>query len=239
MTYGIIGAMDSEIALLTKQMQSCSKDSKAGLTFYCGTLCGQSVVIVKCGVGKVNAAACAQMLIDRYTVDTLINVGVAGGVSPSLQVMDVVVGKKLVQHDFDLRPFGYVKGFLGSDFGNDHQNPTYFEADTALVQRCVKAAQDAIKDNHTCHVGIIASGDEFVAGSDRREAISADFDALAAEMEGASIAQVATLNNVPFLVLRTISDLADGSAPVSFETIVQFAADTAAAIILRMLEEKA
>lgn len=235
MTYGIIGAMDSEITLLTAQMQTCSKETKANLTFYRGTLCDRSVVIVKCGVGKVNAAACAQMLIDCYAVDALINVGVAGGVSSSLKVLDVVVGEKLVQHDFDLTPFGYVKGFLGSDFGGDSQQPTYFEADRSLVERCVKAAKTVIGDEHTCHVGVIASGDEFVAGSDRREAISSAFGALASEMEGASIAQVASLNNIPFLVVRTISDLADGSAPVSFETVVQFAADTAAAIILHLL----
>ncbi len=237
MKYGIIGAMDSEIALLTSEMTGVQTHTAVGLTFYVGTLCGKQAVVVKCGVGKVNAAACAQMLIDRYEVDAVINVGVAGGVSSKLQVLDVVVGTSLVQHDFDLRPFGYVKGFLGRDYGEETDKPTCFEADKALVSRAVKAANDILKGEHACYEGVIASGDEFVASSERRVAIASEFDALASEMEGAAIAQVASQNDVPFLVLRIISDLADGSAPVSFETVVQFAADKAAAIIVHMLAD--
>ncbi len=235
MIYGIIGAMDSEIALLNSEMIDTHAQTNAGLTFYSGTLCGASVVLVKCGVGKVNAAACAQQLIDRYHVNVVINIGVAGGVSSQLRVLDVVVGTKLVQHDFDLRPFGYTKGYLGEAFGGDSQKPTVFVSDADLVRRLETAAKAVIGDEHTCHCGVIASGDEFVAASERRTAISSEFDALASEMEGAAIAQVATLNNCPFVVLRTISDMADGSAPVSFEQVVQYAADTAAAVIMQML----
>ncbi len=237
MKYGIIGAMDSEVALLTSKMTEVQTQTTAGLTFYDGMLCGQQAVVVKCGVGKVNAAACAQMLIDRYAVEAIINVGVAGGVSEKLQVLDVVVGTLLVQHDFDLRPFGYVKGFLGRDYGDQIDKPTYFEADKALISRAVKAASAVLGDEHACYEGVIASGDEFVASSERRLEIASSFGAMASEMEGASIAQVAFQNNIPFLVLRIISDLADGSAPVSFETVVQFAADKAALIIMAMLQE--
>ena len=235
MIYGIIGAMDSEIALLTAQMEGATVDTNAGLRFYRGVLCGAQVVVVKCGVGKVNAAACAQQLIDRYQIDALINIGVAGGVSSQLKVLDVVVGTSLVQHDFDLRPFGYVKGYLGEAFGGDPLKPTAFVADETLVRRCEEAAKTVVGNEYACYCGVIASGDEFVASADRREAISSEFSAMASEMEGASIAQVATLNQCPFVVLRTISDLADGSAPLSFEQVVQFAADTAAAIIMQML----
>ncbi|MBR5134521.1 MAG: 5'-methylthioadenosine/adenosylhomocysteine nucleosidase [Clostridia bacterium] len=235
MIYGIIGAMDSEIALLTSEMTSVEQRKIGNLLFYSGVLCGADVVVVKCGVGKVNAAACTQMLIDRYEVDVVINVGVAGGVSADLKVLDVVVGTSLVQHDFDLRPFGYAKGYLGEAFGGDSSKPTRFEADAALAERCVKAAKQVLANEHTCYCGVIASGDEFVAASERRMSIAAECDAIAAEMEGAAIAQVARLNNRPFVVLRTISDLADGSAPVSFETVVSFAADTAASIIMQML----
>lgn len=235
MTYGIIGAMDSEIALLTAKMQCVETEIRAGLTFYKGQLERYEAVVVKCGVGKVNAAACAQALIDRYHVDRLINVGVAGGVSSELKVLDVVVGESLVQHDFDLRPFGYAKGYLGEAYGGNSAEPTYFNADEAMVAACVTAAETAIGKEHACYRGVIASGDEFVAASERRLAIADGYGAMASEMEGAAIAQVAVQNGVPFMVLRTISDLADGSAPVSFETVVQFAADTAASVILEML----
>ncbi len=235
MKYGIIGAMDSEIALLTSKMEQIAVCDRAGLRFYDGVLCGKSAVVVKCGVGKVNAACCAQLLCDRFNVDAVINVGVAGGVSSQLKVQDVVVGTALVQHDFDLRPFGYAKGYLGSEYGGDNQLPTAFYADEALIECCLKAATAVLDGAHACYKGVIASGDEFIAASDRRTDIADNFGAMAAEMEGAAIAQVAFQNNKPFLVLRTISDLADGSAPVSFDAVVTFAADMAAKVIMRML----
>ncbi len=235
MKYGIIGAMDSEVKLLTDAMINTSVQNVAGLSFYEGELCGQQTVVVKCGVGKVNAACCAQLLCDRFAVDALINVGVAGGVSSQLSVQDVVVGTSLVQHDFDLRPFGYVQGYLGSEYGGDGQCPTVFESDKALVERCFDAAKVVLGEEHSCFCGVIASGDVFVAATEQRSFISETFHAMAAEMEGAAIAQVATQNNIPFVVLRTISDLADGSAPVSFDAVVTFAADMAAKVIIHML----
>ncbi len=236
MVYGIIGAMESEVSLLTSHMQGVETTSAAGLTFYNGTLCGACVVVVRCGVGKVNAAACAQMLIDRFAVDALINVGVAGGLDARLNVCDIVVATGLVQHDFDLRLFGHAKGYLGEAYGGDHSKPTVFETDEALSARIVAAATALFDGEHACLRGVVASGDEFVASAARRESIITEFDAMATEMEGAAIAQVASQNGVPFAVLRTISDLADGSAPISFEKVVTFAADTAAKIIMQMLE---
>lgn len=238
MVYGIIGAMESEVALLTSKMRAVQTTNAAGLIFYKGMLCEREVVVVRCGVGKVNAAACAQMLIDRYGVDVLINVGVAGGLDARLNVCDVVVATALVQHDFDLRLFGHAKGYLGEAYGGDRNEPTRFPADTALCARMVTAAKTLFAGEHACFQGIVASGDEFVASVERRESIIAEFGAMATEMEGAAIAQVAVQNHVPFAVLRTISDLADGSAPVSFETVVTFAADTAAKIIMQMLKEE-
>lgn len=237
MKYGIIGAMESEVSLLTSKMNDVKTHTAAGLTFYEGLLCNANAVVVKCGVGKVNAAACAQMLIDRFAVEAIINVGVAGGVSSDLKVLDVVVGTALVQHDFDLRPFGYVKGFLGQDYGEETDKPTFFQADETLVSRAFTAACEILGDDHACFKGIIASGDEFVASGERRADIASSFGAMASEMEGAAIAQVAFQNSVPFLVLRIISDLADGSAPVSFETVVQFAADKAASVVMVMIEQ--
>ena len=150
MTYGIIGAMDSEVALITSSMKNTTVHEVAGLRFYEGELCGSQAVVVKCGVGKVNAACCTQVLCDRFSVDALINMGVAGGVSPELRVQDVVVGTALVQHDFDLRPFGYVRGYLGREYGGDGQTPTVFYADKTLVERCLCAAESVLGPEHRC-----------------------------------------------------------------------------------------
>lgn len=235
MIYGIIGALPSEIALLTAQMQNKTVTDLAGLRFFKGMLGGQQTVVVKCGVGKVNAAVCTQALIDRFAVDAVINVGIAGGVSPDLQVLDTVVGTKLIQHDFDLTPFGYAKSYMGSGMSADSSQPTVFKADEELALSCKEAAKAICGDTHACYDGVIVSGDAFIAGSEKKAALFETYRALAAEMEGAAIAQTATLSGVPFAVIRTISDLADGHAPISYEEIEKYAADLSAQVVLRML----
>ncbi|MBQ9414177.1 MAG: 5'-methylthioadenosine/adenosylhomocysteine nucleosidase [Clostridia bacterium] len=235
MRYGVIGAMESEVQLLTARMQEPIITEKAGLRFYRGQLGASEAVVVRCGVGKVHAAICAQMLIDLFDVDAIINVGVAGGVSPKLQVMDAVIGTTLIQHDFDLSPLGLARGCLGEAYGGDGSFPTAFLADTALSEKMYQAAKEQLNGQHACYKGVIVSGDQFIAGISVKEALYRQFDAMAAEMEGAAMAQTATANGVPFAVLRTISDLADGGAPVSFKTVVTYAADLAAGIVVAML----
>lgn len=225
----IIGAMDSELVTLLSQLKEKREETYCGLTFYVGTLCERAVVLVKCGVGKVNAARCAQMLIDRYDPAALINTGIAGGVGPGLQVGDIVVSTGLVQHDYDVTPFGYVKGNMCE---RDHADtPTIFAADEKVASAVAEAAQEVL-GSEKVHRGLIATGDQFIAGALQKAEIYGHFQALAAEMEGGAIAQVAALGSIPFAVIRAISDLADGTAPASFDAFEQTAADASAATVM-------
>lgn len=225
----IIGAMDSELVTLLGQLEEKQEEHFCGLTFYTGRLCGQFVVLVKCGIGKVNAARCAQILIDRFDPAALINTGIAGGVGPGLHVGDIVVATGLVQHDYDVTPFGYVKGNLCE---RDHADtPTVFQADEGVVAAVMEAAKEVL-GAEKLHRGLIATGDQFIAGAAQKATIYREFQALAAEMEGGAIAQVAALGNVPFAVIRAISDLADGTAAASFDAFEQAAADASAATVM-------
>lgn len=225
----IIGAMDSELVTLLNQLEEKQEETYCGLTFYAGTLCERAVVLVKCGVGKVNAARCAQMLIDRYAPAALINTGIAGGVGPGLQVGDIVVSTGLVQHDYDVTPFGYVKGNMCE---RDHADtPTIFGADEAVASAVVEAAETVL-GHEKVHRGLIATGDQFIAGAEKKAEIYGSFKALAAEMEGGAIAQVAALSSVPFVVIRAISDLADGTAAASYDAFEQAAADASATTVI-------
>lgn len=227
-TLGVIGAMQSEIKRLLEKMGECQIDERYGLRFYVGELSGQKLVLVKSGVGKVMAARCAQMLIDFYQPDYLVNTGVAGGLSAHLRVGDIVLGAELVQHDFDITAFGYAKGNMDDDAHKDE--PTVFRSDETLV----RLAQQAGAGAQRVLTGRIATGDVFVAGKEAKAAITAQFAADAAEMEGAAIAQVAAACGVPFLVIRAISDLADGSATESFDTFEQQTADVSAALLEKL-----
>mgnify|MGYP004533542781 CR=1 FL=1 len=236
-TIGIIAAMPSELAQLLEQAQDVRTEEYHGLAFRTGTLCKWPVVLLRCGVGKVNAARGAQMLIDRFSPAAIINTGIAGGLAPGLAVGDAVVAAELVQHDFDTTPFGDARGFI---YGEDSSRPTVFRADAALVRVLTQAA-GAVLGAARVHTGLIATGDQFISGAAKKAGLRAAFGASAAEMEGGAIAQCASLSGVPFAVLRAISDLADGTAPGSYETFEQHAADAAAKTLctaLRLLAEE-
>ncbi len=230
--FGVIGAMESEIAQLRDALSGAEKTDFSGLTFYKGTLGENEVVLVKSGVGKVNAARCAQILIDRFAVDYIINTGIAGGIGEGLAVGDIVIGTELVQHDFDVTPFGRVRGSLFADGDPDH--PTVFCSDPCLANAFKKAAADFIAAEKI-RAGRIATGDQFIASQELKRAIASEFHALAAEMEGGAIAQTAALSGVPFIVLRAISDLADGTSHGSFTEFEQQTADLSAAVLERMV----
>lgn len=230
-TIGVIGAMDSEIKRLLEKMGACRTDERYGLRFYVGELAGQTLVLVKSGVGKVMAARCAQMLIDAYQPDYLINTGVAGGLSAHLRVGDIVLGAELLQHDFDITAFGYAKGNVNDDAHKDEV--TLFRADETLL----RLAQQAGAGEHRVLCGRIATGDVFVSSLEAKNAITRQFAADAAEMEGAAIAQVAAACGVPFLVIRAISDLADGSAAASFDTFEQQTADVSARLLEKLAQK--
>lgn len=232
-TIGIIGAMDSEIALLTNKMEHKRQVQAEGTVFFCGELAGKQVVVAKCGIGKVCAALCAQSMALRFGVTHLINTGVAGGLNPRLRIGDLVVSRDAVQHDFDISAFGHVKGYMG---GGDGSQPTRFAADRELIGCMERAAGKALGGRRYL-LGTIASGDQFVEDGAYKQYLAQTFGADAVEMEGAAVAQAAQSNGVPFLILRAISDLADGQANVSFDQFEREAADVSASLVIAMLEE--
>lgn len=234
---GIIGAMDIEVAELKASLEQASIEKFAGIEFSCGKLLSQNVVIAECGVGKVNAARCAQIMYDRFNICALINTGVAGGVAKGLHVCDIVVATGLVEHDFDISALGGYSRSAIPGMG-DKMSPSVFEADSKLSEVVFKAAVEAAGAEHI-HRGLIATGDQFIAKAETKQWLSCEFNAYAAEMEGGAIAHVATLCDVPFAVIRAISDLADGSANISYEEFESKAADISVKTIMntmRMLQ---
>ncbi len=229
---GIIGAMSSEVDNLIARMTDTTREEYAGRQFVCGRLGGQDAVVVQSGIGKVAAAITAQMLIDRFGVTALLNTGMAGGLDRRLAVKDLVVATGALQHDFDLTAFGHVRGYLT---GEDDQKPTIFACDTALVEQAIKAAEAVLPDGSKAITGTVASGDIFVDDSALKAILRDDFGAAAAEMEGAAIAQTAVANGIPFVILRTISDLAEQEASVSFDEMERYAGQLAGDITTALL----
>ena len=230
---GIIGAMDSEVDNLITRMADTAVTEYAGRRFVTGTLAGKDVVVVQSGIGKVAAAITAQMLIDRYGVQALLNTGMAGGLDARLAVKDLVVGIDALQHDFDLTAFGHARGYIGG--GGDDTVPTRFAADADLVAKALDAAAQVLPAGSKAITGTIASGDIFVDDSGLKSSLRDDFGAAAAEMAGAAIAQTAAANGVPFLILRTISDLAEHDASVSFDELERYAGQLAGDITTALL----
>lgn len=233
MKLGILGAMESEVKLLLEQLTDTKIQETAGTRFYTGTLEGSDVVIAQCGIGKVCAAMCTQVMIDRYQVDAVINTGVAGGLDPALSIGDIVISTDAIQHDFDATAFGYAKGYMCS--GGDTAQPTRYPADAGWRARFHAAAEAVLTTQH-CMDGTIVSGDIFVSDSALKQELLTRFGAAAAEMEGAAVAQVACANHVPFVVVRAISDLAGQEASVSFDEFEKAAAATSAQIVCKLLQ---
>lgn len=225
--FGIIGAMDSEVKQLTDRMTEKETVEYCGRIFYSGILGGQRAVVARSGIGKVCAAGCAQILIDRFRITKLINIGIAGGVGEGLHVGDLVIGIALCQHDFDICLFGHGKGNFGTD---PRDQPTLFRADPEMAEAMKRTAAERI-GRESVREGIIASGDQFICDGDVKRKIRKDFNASAVEMEGGAIAQIASMANIPFLVLRAISDLADGSATESFEVFEVETANLCATVL--------
>ena len=235
---GIIGAMDSEVDNLIARMEGVTVHTVAGRHFSVGRLAGQEAVVVKSGIGKVAAAITAQLLIDRFGVDTLLNTGMAGGLDARLEVKDLVVATDALQHDFDLTAFGHAPGYL---YGEDDTCATRFTADPTLVALALEAAAEVLPAGSKAITGTVASGDVFVDDSALKGWLITQFGAAAAEMEGAAIAQVAEANGVPFLILRTISDLAEKEAHVSFDELERYvgvlAGDMTVALLRKITEK--
>lgn len=221
---GIIGAMDEEVETLLAKMENKQEASYAGCTFCAGLLEGLEAVIVRCGIGKVNAAMCTQALVDHYCVTHIVNTGIAGSLDASLDIGDLVVSKSAMYHDFDCVHFGYAMGQVPGT------KEVHFQADAAL-SALAKAAAENVHPGHV-HEGSIASGDQFVSSKEKKEDIIKISHALCTEMEGAAIAQTAVRNEIPFVILRAISDKADDSAEVDYLVFEEQAAHRCAKIVL-------
>lgn len=213
---GIIGAMDVEVNKFKEQMLAVSTEEFAGTEFVCGTLWGHPAVVAVSGVGKVNAAICTQTMIMKYEPRFIINSGVAGGIDPSLKICDTVVANAVIQHDMDTSPLGDPVGFIsGLDLV---EIPT----DAELAEKLFDAAVE--NGIHTV-LGKIVSGDQFINSRDKKDYLKELFDASACEMESAAIGHVCYKNDIPYAILRTISDNADDSSHLSYAEFVQAAAD--------------
>ena len=206
---GIIGAMEEEVAILKEKMEDVRIIKKASMDFYEGTLAGRKAVVVRSGIGKVNAGICAQILADVFSVEAIINTGIAGSLNKDINIGDIVLSTDVVQHDMDATGFGYRKGQIP-------QMPVfYFAADEKLRQLAAEVCREVNPDIQVFE-GRIASGDQFVCDQGVKDGIVSEFAAYATEMEGAAIGQAAYLNEIPFLVIRAISDKADGSAQMDY-----------------------
>ena len=207
---GIIGAMQSEVEALFEQMTSKEKIEINNLVFYKGKLFDKDVVIVKCGIGKVNAALCTQLLILNFKVSKVINTGIAGAVGAGLKIYDFVVSDEAVYHDFDVQFFGYKLGQVPG-------MPEKFEADKALADAAVSAfGKTDLAGSHKITRGLIASGDQFIAGGEKKTFIVDNFHPQCVEMEGCAIAQACYANKVPFVIIRCMSDAADDSVKETY-----------------------
>ena len=225
---GIIGAMNEEVASLISELDKAKKTTVAGMEFCEGILDGTEVVIVKCGIGKVNAGTCAQILINDFGVDRIINTGVAGSLDAKIDIGDIVVSTDAVQHDFDITPIGFAPGQL------DGVDSASLPADEGMRASAVNAVKECAPEVHVFE-GRVCTGDQFISSAEQKEAIVSKFGGLCCEMEGGAIAQICCQNKIPFVIIRAISDKADGSADMDYTEFEHEAAIRCAAITRYMV----
>ena len=225
---GIIGAMDQEVNILKEKMEVKKIDKRASMEFYVGILNGKDVVIVRSGIGKVNAGICAQILVDRFGVDTLINTGIAGSLDAQIDIGDMVISTDALHHDMDATIFGDPAGQI------PRMDTLSFPADEKLVKKAVAANEKANPDIHT-FTGRVVSGDQFISDKDVKERISSLFHPMCVEMEGAGIAQAAYLNKVSYVIIRAISDKADNSATMDYPEFEKQAIAHSVALVKELL----
>ncbi|MDR2028364.1 MAG: 5'-methylthioadenosine/S-adenosylhomocysteine nucleosidase [Treponema sp.] len=231
---GIIGAMENEVLMLRCAMEEVQTETLGGFEFYAGVLEKRPVVLLRCGIGKVNAAVGCALLINRYHPDFVINTGSAGGLDPSLDFGDAVISDGLVYHDVDVTAFGYAPGQLPG-------LPAVFPVSEALIVLAEQAVDELKKEtvlpgefNHVR--GLIGSGDVFMHESGRIDAVRSLFPAIrAVEMEGAAIAHACALFKVPALIIRALSDIAGAESPVKFEEFLPVASKHSGEIVRRIV----
>ena len=224
---GIIGAMEVEVEILKNDMEISRTFEKASMTFYEGKIGDTDVVVVRSGIAKVNAALCVQVLVDEFKITHVLNTGIAGSMDAKINIGDIVVSTDACYHDVDARIFGYPMGEIPS------LGTRFFEADKWLREKAVEAIKVANPDVNVFE-GRVISGDQFIGGDVPKDRLL-EFNALCTEMEGAGIAQAAWLNHLPFVVVRAISDKADGSAEMDYPTFEKKAANDCAKLVEYMM----
>ncbi len=230
MKIGIIVAEPEEHEAIEKIVEIKSKKVIFELMFTEAVINNKEIILVKCGIGKVNAARTTQLLIDRYDPNYIIDVGVAGALNPMLEIGDIVIGETLVQHDFDITAFGHTKGYIpgiGERIYSDEE----------LIRKFEQAIDNKKDRNYKIEKGTIASGDIFCTEIPMKDKIYAKFSAECVEMEGAAVAQVCNLCNKPFMVLRSISDKPNGENTIAFEQFIKPASEKCANLLREFLKE--
>ena len=207
---GLIFAMDEEMDAAIASFHSTDTVIKAGLEFHCGEFYGKQAVIVRCGIGKVNAAACTQLMIDLFCPSSILMAGVAGGIASEMHPGDLVISDELIQHDMDVTGSGHKLGHI------PRHKESIFRTDSRLLSAAVKAANTLSETEISWRVGRILTGDQYVCKSEKSRELREIFGGCCVEMEGASVGQVASMNSVPFIVIRSISDMADDIAESTY-----------------------
>jgi adenosylhomocysteine nucleosidase len=226
---GIIGAMEEEVNTLKEKMTEVSINKIASMEFCEGNIKGRPVVVVRSGIGKVNAAVCTQVLADRYQVDYVINTGVAGSLRNEINIADIVLSTDTLQHDMDATGFGYEAGVI------PRMDVSTFKADQKLITLAKQICEKEIPEIGV-HTGRVVSGDQFISDSAKKEWLVKTFEGFCTEMEGAAIAQAAYLNDIPFLIIRAISDKADHSAEMAYSEFEEIAIRNTVKLLLGLIE---
>lgn len=227
---GIIGAMAEEVANLKAQMENVKIYTAAKMDFYEGKLKGKDVVVVRSGIGKVNAAVCSQILVDQYHVTGIINTGIAGSLRNQINIGDIVLSKDTLQHDMDATGFGYQVGQI------PQMDVSVFEGDENMLRIAEECCKQEIPEIGV-HVGRVVSGDQFVSDREKKNWLLETFQGYCTEMEGAAIAQTAYLNQIPFLIIRAISDKADDSAKMDYAEFEAKAIEHSVKLVTAMVEK--
>jgi len=221
---GIIGAMELEVSELKSQLEDIQIIEKTGMKFYEGKLNGKNVVIVQSGIGKVNAGVCTQILIDAFGVDAVINTGVAGSLRAEINIGDIVVSTDACEHDMDVSALGYEPGII------PQMAESFFKADKDLVDKAIAVCKEVNPDIEV-YEGRVLSGDQFISDNAVKDRLIKHFQGSCTEMEGAAVAHVAYLNQIPYVVIRAISDKADGSAYMDYPGFERAAAAHSAKLV--------
>jgi adenosylhomocysteine nucleosidase len=223
----LIGAMNEEIEMLVSRMEQVKESGKAGVTYREGLFLGKQVVVCKSGVGKVNAAVTTQILIDRFAVEAVIFTGVAGALDPDLNIGDIVVSSECMQHDMDVTALGFPRGVI------PYEEKSIFPAHSSLRELAVASAKTLFEGR--VKQGRVLSGDQFIASREVVSQLHSELQGTCTEMEGAAVAQVCSMNEIPYVVIRSMSDKADGSAHMNFTEFTKLASENSYKIVEDMI----